>query len=130
VQRAFFNYVAVILVTILLLFRDFFVLLCKTWIYMAIELQETLTRIISKSKVMVEKYHAIVAAKAQTDKENAEVRAENEKLRIEIERVKRENEYLRMAHSIAPTPETVAKSKSMISKIVRDIDKCINQLNA
>lgn len=97
---------------------------------MAKELQDTLARIIGKSTVMVERYHAIAAAKAATDEEIAAVRAENEKLRIEIERVKRENEYLRMAHAIAPTPESVAASKSMISKIVRDIDKCINQLNA
>lgn len=97
---------------------------------MANELHDTLARIIGKSNVMVERYRAMAAAKEKTDQENAEVKAENEKLRMEIERVKRENEYLRMAHTIAPTPESVAKSKSMISKIVRDIDKCINQLNA
>ena len=97
---------------------------------MANELQDTLARIVGKSTVMVEKYHALTAAKEITDKDNAELRAENERLRIEIERVKRENEYLRMAHAIAPTPESVAQSKNMISKIVRDIDKCINQLNA
>lgn len=97
---------------------------------MANELQDTLTRIIAKSKVMVEKYHALAAGKQLAEEQLAEVRAENEKLRAEVERVHRENEYLRMAHSIAPTPEAVAKSKSVISKIVRDIDKCINQLNA
>ncbi len=97
---------------------------------MAVELQDTLARIMSKSKVLIEKYHALAAAKSQTDSEIEAVRAENLELRKEIERVKRENEYLRMAHTIAPTPESVARSKSMISKIVRDIDKCINQLNA
>lgn len=97
---------------------------------MANELQDTLTRIIAKSKVMVEKYHSLAASKQLVDDELAQLRADNEKLRAEVERVKRENEYLRLAHTIAPTPEAVAKSKSVLSKIVRDIDKCINQLNA
>ncbi len=97
---------------------------------MANELQDTLSRIIAKSNVMVEKYRAIVAARDVTEKENTRLREENEKMRQEVERVQRENEYLRMAHTIAPTPESVNASKAMISRIVRDIDKCINQLNA
>ena len=97
---------------------------------MATELQDTLARIISKSTVMVEKYHALSAAKDQAVAELQRVQEENEKLRIEMERIKRENEYLRRAHTVAPNAEAAARGKTMISKIVRDIDKCINQLNA
>ena len=79
---------------------------------------------------MVEKYHALSAAKEQAVAELQRVQEENKKLRIEMERVKRENEYLRMAHMVAPNAEAAARGKTMISKIVRDIDKCINQLNA
>ena len=79
---------------------------------------------------MVEKYHALSAAKDQAVAELQRVQEENEKLRIEMERIKRENEYLRMAHTVAPNAEAAARGKTMISKIVRDIDKCINQLNA
>ena len=97
---------------------------------MATELQDTLTRIIAKSKVMIEKYHVLETRKQQLDAELLQEKSDNEKLRTEIERLKRENEYLRLAHTIAPTPEAVAKSRGLVSKLVRDIDKCIKQLNA
>ncbi len=102
----------------------------KNWKVMANELQDTLLRIVAKSNVLVEKYHAIVESRNAVEQENVRLREENEKLREEVERVGRENAYLRMARTIAPTPESVTSSKAMISRIVRDIDKCINQLNA
>jgi len=34
-----------------------------------------------------------------------------------------------MARAVAPDPEKAAQVRSMISTLVRDIDRCINQLN-
>ena len=97
---------------------------------MATELRDTLSRIIGKTKVMVDKYHALERAYTAAQEQMTQAQEENVKLRTELERVKRENEYLRIAHAIAPTPEAVDQSKSVLSKMVRDIDRCINQLNA
>ncbi|MBQ0115542.1 MAG: hypothetical protein KBT10_06700 [Bacteroidales bacterium] len=97
---------------------------------MASELHSTLERIISKSNVLVEKYRMLSNEKAEADKKLAEQQAEIERLTKEIQRLKRDNEYLLMAHSVAPSPEQQSKARSLISKMVRDIDKCIAQLNA
>lgn len=96
---------------------------------MANELQQTLARIINKSNILVEKYHALEEA-------NQALASDNERLMNEIEQMKRENElikqeitYLKMARVIAPTHEDVDKARTTISTLVRDIDKCIAQLN-
>jgi hypothetical protein len=96
---------------------------------MANELQQTLERIINKSNILVEKYHAL-------ERTNDEVYSEKEQLVKEIEQIKRdnellrqENEYLKMARVVAPNLDEVDKARTTISTLVRDIDKCIAQLN-
>ena len=96
---------------------------------MANELQQTLARIINKSNILVEKYHALESA-------NAELASEKEQLVEEIEKMKRanellhqENEYLKLARLVAPDLRDVEKARTTISTLVRDIDKCIAQLN-
>ena len=95
---------------------------------MATDLQSTLERIISKSNVLLEKYHAL-------ERENVEANLEIRKLQDsvvaltkEVEKLRQDNEYLRLARSIAPTREQLAEGKSIISQLVRDVDKCISQL--
>ena len=87
---------------------------------MAAELQETLSRVLRKSSILVEKYQALLARHDESQALLSERESELE----------RENEFLRMAHSIGSSPEALARGRQMISKMVRDIDKCIAQLNA
>jgi predicted nuclease with TOPRIM domain len=96
---------------------------------MANELQQTLTRIINKSNIFVEKYHEL-------EKVNGELMSENEQLVKEIEQIKRDNEklsqeieFLKMARVVAPNLDNVENARTTISTLVRDIDKCIAQLN-
>ena len=96
---------------------------------MANELQQTLTRIINKSNILVEKYHAL-------EKANDELVSEKEQLLKEIEQIKRDNEkltqeveFLKLARIVAPNLDDVEKARTTISTLVRDIDKCIAQLN-
>ncbi|MBQ9586182.1 MAG: hypothetical protein IJR20_09335 [Muribaculaceae bacterium] len=96
---------------------------------MANELQQTLARIINKSNILVEKYHA------QQDINKA-LANEKEQLLEDIEQMKKENEamrnqleYLKMARVIAPNLDNVTDARELISKLVQDIDKCISQLN-
>jgi cell division protein FtsB len=96
---------------------------------MANELQQTLARIINKSNILVEKYHALEDA-------NRALASDNEQLHDKIEQMKKDNElmrqeidYLKMARAIAPSLDDVEGARSTISKLVRDIDKCISQLN-
>ena len=56
------------------------------------------------------------------------LKADNNKLTKELQQLRQENEYLRLARTMATSAEQMEQNKARISKIVRDIDKCISQL--
>ncbi|MBQ7941142.1 MAG: hypothetical protein IJ328_01875 [Muribaculaceae bacterium] len=95
---------------------------------MTTDLHSTIERILSKSSVLVEKYHALEIDKANAEQEIIQLREEIAVLRKELEKLRQDNEYLRIARSIAPSYEQLAESRSIISQLVRDVDKCISQL--
>ena len=95
---------------------------------MATDLHSTIERILNKSSVLVEKYHALEAEKANADLEIKQLQGEITALRKEVEQLRQDNEYLRIARSIAPSFEQLEESKSIINQLVRDVDKCISQL--
>ena len=96
---------------------------------MASELQETLARIVTKSEVLVEKYHVLSAEKERLEKIVAQLQEENENLKKENNQLLTDNEYLTIVRKIVPDSEHLGEAKNMISSIGRDIDKCISQLN-
>ncbi|MDO4970912.1 MAG: hypothetical protein Q4E41_02330 [Bacteroidales bacterium] len=96
---------------------------------MASELQETLARIVTKSKVLVDKYHVLNAEKERLEQVVAELQNEVNALKKENERLSTDNQYLTLARNFVPNSEKAAEAKKMISSLVRDIDKCISQLN-
>lgn len=96
---------------------------------MASELQETLARIVTKSKVLVDKYHVLNAEKERLEQVVAQLQSEMEVLKKENEKLSTDNHYLTMARYFVPNSEKAAEAKKMISSLVRDIDKCISQLN-
>ena len=96
---------------------------------MASELQETLARIVTKSKVLVDKYHVLNAEKERLEQVVAQLQSEVDVLKKENEKLSTDNHYLTMARHIVPNSEKAAEAKKMISSLVRDIDKCISQLN-
>lgn len=96
---------------------------------MASELQETLARIVTKSKVLVDKYHVLNAEKERLEQVAAQLQSEVEVLKKENEKLSTDNYYLTMARHFVPNSEKAAEAKKMISSLVRDIDKCISQLN-
>lgn len=96
---------------------------------MASELQETLARIVTKSKVLVDKYHVLNAEKERLEQVVAQLQSEMEVLKKKNEKLSTDNHYLTMARHFVPNSEKAAEAKKMISSLVRDIDKCISQLN-
>ena len=95
---------------------------------MASNVQDTLQRVINKSKILTEKYRALMDERRRVEAANESLSSKNEALEKEIERLRRENEYLRLARTISSTPEQTEANRARISKLVRDIDKCISQL--
>ena len=96
---------------------------------MANELQKTLARIISKSNILVEKYHALEKANQMLDNENKQLLEDIEQMKKDNELMRQEIDYLKLARVVAPNLDDVASARATISKLVRDIDKCISQLN-
>lgn len=97
---------------------------------MAQQLRERLDRIAAKCGVLVENYERLLAEKTAVEQQLAQARAEVERQAVELERLQRENHYLRTASVLAPDAESAARSRQLLSKMVRDIDKCIAQLNS
>ena len=60
--------------------------------------------------------------------ENEALKKENEKQRQLIEKLEMDKDFLQMARQIAPDREALDRSRAMIARLVRDVDKCIEQL--
>ena len=52
------------------------------------------------------------------------------KMEKELAQMRIDNEFLRVAHTVPDNPEAVGQFKKQVAKMVRDIDRCIKQLNA
>ena len=107
----------------------FLLLLWKIRKFMASQLHDTLARIVSKTSILMEKYQALEARNHELSEKLSMMESDNEILRREVEKLQHDVSYLRMSHTIASTPEQVRSSQAIISRIVRDIDQCIAQLN-
>ncbi len=96
---------------------------------MASQLQETLSRIVAKSDVLVEKYRALRDEKEELEVNVEMLTEELEQKNKQIEQLKLENEYLKLARNLVPDSTQAQHARRVISKMMQDIDKCIAQLN-
>lgn len=101
----------------------------KIWIGMAVELQQTIDRVNAKARIILERYEIMkrqrredVERMAMLEKELEKTKAENQQLRSNVE-------YLKMASIIAPGREDVERTRALLAKLVREIDRCIIDLN-
>ncbi|MEG2242141.1 MAG: hypothetical protein RSC87_01490 [Muribaculaceae bacterium] len=95
---------------------------------MAANLHETLNRLRNKSEVLIERYKALEEEKKAVARQNTDLMKTIAILKKELEQSSVDNEYLRLAKSISSNPGELEKSRAIISKLVRDVDKCISQL--
>lgn len=96
---------------------------------MAESLSEIFERLLSKQRILVERYRVLEEKLNASDKTVKELEKENLRQRVAIEKLEMDNEYLRIVRQIAPDKETLDRSRTLIAKLVRDVDKCIEQLN-
>ncbi|MBO7164558.1 MAG: hypothetical protein J6V60_00505 [Muribaculaceae bacterium] len=96
---------------------------------MTTNLSELLQRLLRKSELLAERYSTLKAKSDDLQSRNEVLTEENSKLKAELEKMRIENEYLKVSHKIAPTAEDVKASQALITELVRNIDKCISQLN-
>lgn len=95
---------------------------------MAETLQEKLDQIQRKSELLVAKYNMLKAEKESVENQNIELEELIEKLKQELKECLNENKHLKIARVISTTEEELLKNKAILSRMVRDVDKCIAQL--
>jgi len=95
---------------------------------MSVNLKQQLDRVAAKADLIVERCRQLVNERdalndkiAKLEAMLADQEAENDKLRID-------NEYLRVVSVLCPDRKEIEKARSLISGLVRDIDRCILDL--
>ena len=94
------------------------------------ELKDRIQSMTDKVETLGRRYIALLSEKKEMARQIERQELEIAKLEKELAQLKIDNEFLRVAHSVPANPETVARYKQQIAKMVRDIDRCIKQLNA
>ena len=94
------------------------------------ELKDRMHSVAGKVETLRQRYLALLSERREMERQIERQKLEIEKLEKEVSQLKIDNEFLHVARSIPANPEAVARYKGQISKMVRDIDRCIKQLNA
>ena len=96
---------------------------------MAGELQQTIDRINAKTQILLDRYALIRQQRQQAVGRIRELEAEVGSLRAENERLRTEVEFLKIATTLTPSRGDVARSLALLTELLREIDKCITELN-
>ena len=95
---------------------------------MAIDLADTLSRIVRKAESLTDRYEVLSEAKQEADARIAELGDLVSGLEEEVRRLKAEVEYLTVVNVISPTREDIDRSRAKLSGLVQEINKCIADL--
>lgn len=95
---------------------------------MAIDLQNRLDQIKVKSGMLVERYKQERQQREQLQESVSDCERQIKELKQQIARLKEENEMLKLNGLVNPSREDVENSRTILSKLVRDIDRCIADL--
>ncbi len=96
---------------------------------MAENLYQRVDTVKAKARLLTERYRALRQAKESADARIAELTAEVASLHDLLARRDREIERLKMASVLAPDHREVERTRTFISDLVREIDKCIARLS-
>ena len=96
---------------------------------MADELQKKIDRVNTKTQLLLDRYTILLQRRESDLAQIAELQAEIETLRKENGRLQQENDFLKIATTIAPTRNDVNSTRELLTRLVREIDKCITDLN-
>lgn len=92
-------------------------------------LKQTLERLRGKAEILGDRYRLLLQEKQQADMRIEELEKLSQKQQSEIAKLQQEVEYLKVVTTLTPNRDDVEKSRAFLSKLVRDIDKCISELN-
>lgn len=96
---------------------------------MATDLDNTMARIAEKCRFLIGRYRAVQAERDDCRAKFASLEDELLKTRKENEQLRSQVEYLKVSATLAPKADDVEKTRAMVADLVRDIDRCITELN-
>lgn len=92
------------------------------------ELPQRIESVKSKAYVLTQRYTELLTAKREADAQINELKTlvaqQDEKIRL----LSQQLEYMRVTTILSPDRNDLAHSRAILSQLVRDIDKCINEL--
>lgn len=92
------------------------------------DFHEQLRRIVDKTRLLLIRNQALAEEVKRLKSEAADRKAELLARDSEIEKLRLELEYLKVASTVSPTADDRRHAAEMISNLVRDIDRCIADL--
>ena len=95
---------------------------------MAADLKQQLERVAAKADLIVERCRRLTQQRDEAFATIEELRRQLAARDKEIERFSVENEYLHLASALCTDRKEIEKARSLISGLVRDIDRCILDL--
>lgn len=96
---------------------------------MASDLHTTIQRISEKSRFLTERYMTVLQQRDEALGRIAELEQALRERDHKIQMLNTEVEYLKVTSALAPTAETVEATRAVIRELIRDIDRCITDLN-
>lgn len=92
------------------------------------DFHEQLRRIVDKTRLLLIRNQALAEEVKRLKSEAADRKAELRARDSEIEKLRLELEYLKVASTVSPTADDRRHAAEMISNLVREIDRCIADL--
>lgn len=96
---------------------------------MAGNLQQRIDSLQSKASLLTERYNAVKRAREEADRLAADLQARISRLERELAARDAEIERLKVTSVLTPDHKDVEATRTFLSGLVREIDKCIAQLS-
>ena len=95
---------------------------------MAVNLQQRLESLRAKAQLLTQRYELAQQQLEQTRQQLEEKSRALTKAEAENARLRQRVEELQVVTTLNPRREDVERSRAFLAELVRDIDKCINEL--
>lgn len=96
---------------------------------MAGNLQQRIDRLQSKARLLADRYKAVKHGREEAEGRVAELQAQVLRLERELSLRDAEIERLKVSSVLTPDHKDVEATRTFLSELVREIDKCIAQLS-
>lgn len=95
---------------------------------MASGLSETLQALEERMTLLAQKCEELNAELARKEVEITSLRHDNAQLISKLNKEESEGKFLRMSYRLATNPDDIIAARRLISSLIRNIDKCIEDL--